>query len=66
MNTRTVNLRNLPEDLVRKAKAVAAWRGISLKDFIIQAVRQSLATHEAANAVLFAMKGDRRKAKAKR
>ncbi len=42
METKTVNLRDLPEDLVRRAKAYAAWQGMSLKQFIIQAIQQAL------------------------
>jgi len=61
MNTRTVNLRNLPDDLVRKAKAVAAWKGMTLKEFIIQAIQESLASHRLAGASLFVAKGRRKK-----
>jgi hypothetical protein len=46
MKTRTVNLRDLPEDLVRRAKAYAAWQGMSLKQFIAQAIEQALAKAE--------------------
>jgi len=42
MATKTVNLRDVPEDLVRQAKALAALRGMSLKEFILDAVRQAL------------------------
>jgi hypothetical protein len=42
MATKTINLRNVPEDLVRRAKAYAALQGLSLKEFILQAVRQVL------------------------
>jgi hypothetical protein len=45
MQTKTVNLRDLPEILVRQAKAAAALRGISLKEFVIQAIQQSLVSH---------------------
>lgn len=44
MSTKTINLRDMPEDLVRQAKANAALQGLSLKAFIIalleKAVRQ--------------------------
>jgi len=53
MTTKTVNLRNLPEDLVRRAKACAAWQGISLKEFIVRAVRQALEPAERAAAGAF-------------
>ena len=42
METKTINLRDVPEDLVRKAKAYAALRGMSLKDFILRAVQKEL------------------------
>lgn len=37
---KTINLRNFPEDLHRKAKAKAAMMGISLKEFIIRAITE--------------------------
>lgn len=61
METKTVNLRNLPEDLVRKAKAIAAWQGISLKEFIIQAIQESLEKQPIALATLFVSKGKKKK-----
>jgi hypothetical protein len=42
METKTINLRDVPEELVRRAKAYAALRGISLKDFILDAMQQVL------------------------
>ena len=42
METKTINLRDMPEELVRRAKACAALRGLSLKDFIIEAVEKAL------------------------
>ncbi len=66
VTTKTVNLRNLPEDLVRRAKAVAAWKGISLKEFVIQAIQQSLVNYRAANATLFVARGRRKKPKVRR
>ena len=42
METKTINLRDMPEDLVRRAKAYAAWRGMSLKGFVIEAMQQAL------------------------
>jgi len=38
MDTKTINLRDLPADLVRRAKAYAALRGMTLKDFVVQAI----------------------------
>jgi uncharacterized protein (DUF1778 family) len=42
METKTINLRDLPEDFVRKAKAYAALSGMTLKDFVIQAVQTAM------------------------
>ena len=44
MTTKTVNLRDLPESLVRRAKVCAALRGMTLKDFAIEALE--LATRQ--------------------
>ena len=38
----TINLRDFPEDLHRKAKSEAALEGISLKELIIRAVTEYL------------------------
>jgi hypothetical protein len=38
METKTINLRDLPEELVRRAKACAALHGLTLKDFVAQAI----------------------------
>ena len=35
---------DIPEDLLRRAKAAAALRGSSLKDFVTDAIRQALRT----------------------
>jgi hypothetical protein len=42
METKTINLRDLPEDLVRKAKACAAIHGVTLKDFMMQALSKAI------------------------
>jgi hypothetical protein len=42
MTTTTVNLRSLPVDFVRRAKAFAALSGLTLKDFFIQAVEREM------------------------
>ena len=42
METKTVNLRDLPVDLVRRAKAYAALRGMTLKDFVVHAMNAAL------------------------
>ncbi len=41
MATKTVNLRDLPEGLVRRAKVCAALRGMTLKDFAIEALESA-------------------------
>jgi predicted HicB family RNase H-like nuclease len=40
INLKTINLRDFPEDLHRKAKAKAAMMGISLKELIIRAITE--------------------------
>lgn len=42
MDTKTVNLRDLPEDFVRQAKAHAALNGMTLKDYFIKAVHDAM------------------------
>jgi hypothetical protein len=42
MQTKTVNLRDLPEDFVRRAKAYAALSGMTLKDFFVRAVEVAM------------------------
>lgn len=42
MDTKTINLRDLPEPFVRQAKAYAALSGLTLKDFILQAVQTAM------------------------
>ena len=42
MDTKTINLRDLPEEFVRRAKAHAALSGITLKDFVIRAVEKAM------------------------
>ena len=41
METKTINLRDLPEELVRRAKACAALHGMTLKDFVIHAITKA-------------------------
>jgi len=43
MTTKTINLRNLPAELVNRAKACAALKGISLKDFVVEAIARQIA-----------------------
>ena len=42
MDTKTINLRGLPEELVRRAKACAALHGVTLKSFIMEAVERAV------------------------
>jgi predicted DNA-binding protein len=42
METKTINLRDLPEEFVRRAKAHAALSGVTLKDFVIDAVEKAM------------------------
>jgi len=42
MDTKTINLRDLPEEFVRRAKAHAAMNGITLKDFVIASVEKAM------------------------
>jgi uncharacterized protein (DUF1778 family) len=41
METKTINLRDLPEELVRRAKACAALHGMTLKDFVVKALESA-------------------------
>ncbi len=41
METHTINLRDLPADLVRRAKACAALHGMTLRDFVMQAIAKA-------------------------
>lgn len=42
MDTKTINLRDLPNEFVRRAKAHAALSGVTLKDFVIAAVEKAM------------------------
>jgi predicted DNA-binding protein len=42
METKTINLRDLPDEFVRRAKAHAALSGVTLKDFVITAVEKAM------------------------
>jgi uncharacterized protein (DUF1778 family) len=41
VETKTINLRDLPEELVRRAKACAALHGMTLKDFVVKALESA-------------------------
>lgn len=57
MGTKTINLRDVPEELVRRAKMFAALRGQTLKGFILESVQKALdqADTSMASSVLFGM-----------
>lgn len=59
METRTINLRDLPEDIVKRAKLYATVRGITLKDFVVEAIEQALqrSTAELSSVALFVTSG---------
>jgi predicted HicB family RNase H-like nuclease len=42
METRILNIRNVPEELARRAKAAASLRGISFQEFVIEALRAAV------------------------
>jgi len=42
MDTKTINLRDLPEELVRRAKACAALHGTTLKGFVAMAIAEAV------------------------
>ena len=65
METKTINLRDVPEELVRRAKAYAALRGISLKDFVLDAMQQALDSGGSTVMALYAHPGAK-KEKAKK
>jgi len=39
---KVLNLRGLPDDLVRRAKASAALEGVTLKDWVMKAIQEKL------------------------
>jgi hypothetical protein len=65
MEKKTVNLRDLPEDFVRRAKAYAALSGLSLKDFFIKSVESAMLNEIQPKGIstLFAKEGQRKKTK---
>lgn len=70
METKTINLRNLPEELVRRAKACAALHGMTLKEFVVQAVAKAtekdIPASPASAALLGAMRSKQRAKSKKR
>lgn len=65
MATKTINLRDLPEQLVRRAKACAALHGMTLKEFVTQAIAKAterdLPAMASLGALLGSPRGDRKK-----
>jgi predicted DNA binding CopG/RHH family protein len=42
METKALNLRDLPEEFIRRVKSHAALSGMTLKDFVIEAVEKAM------------------------
>jgi predicted HicB family RNase H-like nuclease len=42
MSNKSLNLRAVPEDLLRRAKAAAAMQGITLREFVFKAMEEKL------------------------
>jgi predicted HicB family RNase H-like nuclease len=40
--TKALNLRAIPEDLMRRSKAAAAMQGITLREFVFKAMAEKL------------------------
>lgn len=69
MATKTVNLRDLPEEVVRRAKACAALHGLTLRDFFIKAVEAAVEKDIPAfslSGALFGGKGSKHQMKPKK
>ena len=52
MSGKTVNLRDLPEDLIRRAKAAAAMNGMTLKDWVTDCIRKKIDETERKTGVV--------------
>jgi len=52
---KTINLRDLPEELVLRAKACAAIHGLTLKSFVVQAIETAVEQDVPARSVLSAL-----------
>lgn len=68
MDTKTINLRDLPVDLVRQAKAYAALRGMTLKDFVVHAISVAIqgeipAVRDSVHSFAVSEKGNRKRKK---
>ena len=42
MDTRTINLRDVPEELFRRTKACAALHGVTLRDYVLRAISKAV------------------------
>ncbi len=63
METKTINLRDLPEELVRRAKACAALHGMTLKDFVVKALEVATEKDIPGSASLVAATARHKRAK---
>jgi predicted HicB family RNase H-like nuclease len=41
-NTKALNLRAVPDELIRKAKAAAAMQGVTLREWVLKAIAERL------------------------
>jgi plasmid stability protein len=55
-----LNIRNAPEELVRRAKVQAAAEGISLREFVIRAITRALGKFDVTPLMREAIESDRR------
>jgi len=44
-----VNIRKMPEELVRRVKSQAALRGMTMRDFVIEALEKALQQNEVGS-----------------
>ncbi len=61
VSTKTVNLRDLPEEVVRRAKACAALHGLTLRDFFVKAVEAAVEKDIPTFSLTRALLGERRR-----
>lgn len=64
--TKTINLRDLPEELVWRAKACAAIHGLTLKGFVVQAIEKAVERDVPARSLLSALARAAKRRKSKR
>lgn len=41
-NTKALNLRAVPDNLLRRAKAAAAMQGVTLRDWVLKSIEEKL------------------------